>query len=519
MPVTYHALIAVGAYAVAAVVLWALVSSRLVRYFGDTPDHRKVHQAIVPRIGGVGMVLAFLGILAFQAALPPEIWPKPAGQGMAALVFASLFLLGAGGLDDIRPVNFKLKFLLQFTLAGVLVLVLDQCFDNAVILGHRFDLGGFGPILSIFWIVAVMNALNIIDGIDGLAAGVALLAFAVVGSMAYANGDTAQVFLCLALAGVTSGFMRFNFSRAHRMFLGDTGSQFLGAVLALQTIRVQELPATGFSIFVPLFIVGYPLFDISVAMVRRFKCGHRQGLGGRLLRMFAADNEHLHHRLVYLGMSHAQSTFLLLMVAGGIGATAVIISRIGWPWKPMVMAYLAGALLLVLNRLGYLGRRHWLTFPRVKPLPEKVVGVIEPDEVFMHSLTSYQQHDFEFLSIPGKLTQFMQDELVAVLLYNATSASFDGEWTKALRVAEVQDCPTVVIAEAKDIEKVKALNPDGFRSIHFVEKPVRVPELIRMLNNLSRSRMKRVESVRSAGQRPFSLARLASRNRRNRANV
>lgn len=493
-----------------ALVQHALWKSPAARYFADSPDHRKVHQGIVPRFGGIGIIVTFLAVLGLLTLVDLPTLMVPTGPFLAALVFTSCFLLLAGGWDDVRPMGFKMKFLLQFVLASGVVLLLGRDFNTIALIGHRFELGWLGPLLSIFWIVAVMNALNIIDGIDGLAGGVALCGFGAITFMAHANGAQAQVLLCMAIMGSILGFLRFNFSRSHKVFLGDAGSQFLGAMLALFTIEVQGMFRTGFSIFVPLFIVGYPLLDVGVAMVRRFKCGHRSRMGGRFVRMFTADNEHLHHRLVYLGLSHAQSTFLLLLIASGIGATAIIITRLEWPYKPMVMGYLAVAILLILNRLGYMGKGPWLTFPRSKAHPSRIVGVIEPDEVFMHSLNSFKQEKFAFLPIPGKLSQFMTDDLVAVLIYNVTSGNFDEEWTRALRVTEVRDCPAVVIAEAPDIAKMKAKNPEGYLSVRFIEKPVRIPDLMRMIEDVTLPPAKAKQ-----GRERFSMAELALWSRKN----
>jgi hypothetical protein len=196
-------------------------------------------------------------------------------------------------------------------------------------------------------------------------------------------------------------------------------------------------------------------------------------------------------------------------VAGGIGASAIIFSRVGFPFRMAVLGYLVVALFLILNRLGYVGIRPWLTFPRFKPRPEKIVGVIEPDEVFFHSLKSFKQDKFEFLSLPAKLTKFMGDDLVAVTIYNGTSDRFDERWAMALRASEYQDCPAIVIAEDKDIEKVKATRPEGFDFIHFMEKPIRVPDLVRELERISQRKGK--QRIR-AGERRFSLAELALRN-------
>jgi UDP-GlcNAc:undecaprenyl-phosphate GlcNAc-1-phosphate transferase len=506
-------LVLMVSFLLSALALRVLVTSPLVKYFGDAPNHRKVHQQVVPRLGGLGMILGFIVMLGIRVFAPGELWPISGNYFSGALLFIALFLSIAGTLDDVRPLDFKIKFVLQFMLAGGVVFLLGHHFGTISLFGHRLELEQFGPIATIFWMVAVMNAMNIIDGIDGLAGSVAVCGFAAVAFMAYASGAQYLLAMATAFIGLTLGFLRFNLSRHYKVFLGDSGSQFLGAVLAMFAIEVQVFPQAQHSIFVPLFIVGYPLFDISVAMARRFVKGGSRRFKNRFMHMFIADNEHLHHRLVYLGLSHIQSTFLLSMVAGSMAAGAIIISKLSIPGRVGFVAFLAATLFLILNRLGYIGIRPWVTFPRAKALPGSIVGVIEPDEVFFHSLQSFKQAKFEFLAIPGKLTQFMREDLVAVLLYNATSDKFEEEWTKALRATEIQDCPAVVIAEAHDIERMKAMNPEGYRSIYFIEKPVRIPDLIRMLENVVVPKAKaKASRVRGLS---FSLAELALRSRKN----
>jgi UDP-GlcNAc:undecaprenyl-phosphate GlcNAc-1-phosphate transferase len=495
---------------VCAAFLRLMVRSPLARYFGDTPDHRKVHLHIIPRLGGLGMVLSFLVIFALRQFLPEAVWPRTAHPLSIAVALVGIFMLGAGTLDDVRSLDFKLKFLFQFMMATAVVVVLGHKFETLAILNHRFVLHGFGPILSVFWIVAIMNAFNIIDGIDGLAGGVALCGFAAVAFIARANGAVSIFNLCACMAGLTLAFLRFNFSRRYKMFLGDTGSQFLGAVLALLALEAQAMPGVHFSFFVPLLIVGYPLLDLGVAMIRRFLKGHGRKLSRRLLTMFAADNEHMHHKLVYLGLSHVQSTFLLLILTSGIAATAICISRLMPPFRWMVIAYMAVAVVLILNRLGFIGIKSWVTLPRTPLLPEKIVGVVEPDDVFFHSLKSFKQDKFEFLSMPGNLTRFLGDDLVAVTLYNAASGRFEERWSMALRASEFQDCPAIVVADREDIERVKTAHPQGFRAIHFMEKPLRIPELMRELEKFSRVREKSRKKPPNKGK--FSLAELAVRN-------
>ncbi len=503
-------LVLMVSYFASAMVIYCLVRSPLARYFGDSPNHRKVHQQIVPRLGGVGMIIAFLFVFILRSRVPAEIWPISGNFLSGALLLIAVFLAGSGTLDDIRNLSFKKKFAFQFILAAGITILLGHHFGKVSLFGHFLDLHHFGPLVTVFWIVAVMNAFNLIDGIDGLAGAVAICGFGAVGLLAYANGSTYLLAMSVTFIGLTLGFLRFNLSQGYKVFLGDSGSQFLGGVLALMTVEIQAMPKAHFSILVPLLVVGYPLFDISVAMTRRFlRCGARS-FSKRFGRMFVADNEHLHHRLVHVGLSHFQSTFLLSIVAATFSMSGVIISRLQLPGRLAVLAYLGISMFLILNRLGYVGIRPWLTFPRNKLLPGNIVGVIDPDEVFFHSLKSFKQNKFEFLNLPAKMTKFIGDEFVAVMLYNASREEFEERWTTALRATEYHDCPAIVIAEAFDIAKVKEAHPEGFKSIHFMEKPIRVPDLIRELEGFAKLRPR--YQVHSLGDRRFSLADLALRN-------
>jgi UDP-GlcNAc:undecaprenyl-phosphate/decaprenyl-phosphate GlcNAc-1-phosphate transferase len=493
-------------YLASVTMIWLLLKSPAVNLFGDKPGHRKVHQHVVPRLGGLGIILAFFLVFALRIYVSSEYWPRSGNQLSLALLFIGVFLAGTGALDDARNLNFKVKFLFQFILAAGITLLLGHHFGRISLFGHVLDLNQFGAFLTVFWIVAVINAFNIIDGIDGLAGGVAICGFGAVAIMAYLNGAGYLLAMNMVFIGLTLGFLRFNLNRANKIFLGDAGSQFLGAVLALMAIEIQRLPKAHYSILVPLLVVGYPLFDISVAMVRRFLKRRGRSLARRLGSMVVADNEHLHHRLVYLGLSHLQSSSLLLLVASSLAISAVVISRLTVPGRIAVIAYLAITHFLLLNRLGYIGLRPWVTFPRVKPLPSQIVGVIEPDEVFFHSLKSFKQEKFEFLAMPAKLSKFLGDDLVAIMLYNVARGNFDENWAMALRATEYHDRPAIVIAEAEDIARLKTANPEGFKSIHFMEKPLRVPELIRELERFSYPKRK------TTNERSFSLATLALKN-------
>jgi len=347
-------LLLAGAAALSILLLGILIRTPLARHFADLPGHRKVHNTVIPRLGGTGIVLTFLVLLTIAQVF--ELW-DPSAKFLLSIVFASLFLLIAGTLDDVFTLGYKAKFLLQFLLAGVIVSVFGLSFEKVSLFGQEWPLYGMGMVVSIFWLVGLMNAVNIIDGIDVLAASVSLAGFVGVGALAFAAGAPNPVGVCVALSGATIGFLYYNFQRRRKVLLGDTGSQFLGVMLGILTLRIHGLPNVGNSILIPLLLAGYPILDLGVAMIRRFLQVRNRALGQRVTRMFHADNEHLHHRLVYAGLTHVQATLLLLVLASGFTATAVVLPHVSWAWELTIVSYLTLAVLFLLNRLGVLQRR------------------------------------------------------------------------------------------------------------------------------------------------------------------
>ena len=323
-----------GSAALSLCLLGLLIRSPLARHFADLPGHRKVHEVVIPRLGGTAIVLTSLVLLLIAQVF--ELW-EPSARLLLSVVFVSLFLLIAGTLDDVLSLGYRAKFLLQFVLAGVVVSVFGLQFEAISLFGQTYSLGGLGVIISIFWIVGLMNAVNIIDGIDGLAAGVSLVGFAGIAALAYAAGSPNPVGVCVALSGATIGFLYYNLQRRRKVFLGDTGSQFLGAMLAVLTLRIHDLPGVSHSMLIPLLLVAYPILDTSVAMTRRFVQARTRDLGHRVTRMFHADSDHMHHRLLFTGMSHIQATSLLLLLASGITAVAVVQPRLTWQWEAGVL--------------------------------------------------------------------------------------------------------------------------------------------------------------------------------------
>ncbi len=462
--------------------LYFLIRSPLASYFQDPPDTRKVHQNIVPRIGGLGVIFCF-GVLGTASLFFLDTFTGFSLSNVAIFSIISILILTVGTLDDIFQLNYKVKFGFQFLLAAILVFGFDIRFETIHLFDYSFSIGLAGSFLSVIWIVGVMNAFNIIDGVDGLASIVSIIAFTTLAILFNASGAFAFVLICVILSGTTSGFLIHNMSDESKSFLGDTGSLFFGAMLAVLSIIATNLPTTHLPIFAPLLIVGYPIFDISVAMVRRFKRKQskiNRSFKNSLVKMFQADNEHLHHRLVHFGMSHIQTTLLLSMVAASMGSVAIIISRNSTGIQIISLCYLMITLTLILNRLSYLGKTNWLTAPRRQAKPKHKVGVIQSDDLFYTSLRHFQQYKFSYHNIDWPHSVKEKKDFSAIIVHNDLLRDFKETWKQALRLSEVQECPVFLIATRQQFRLVQA-PPQGFKNIVPVYKPARIPELIALM--------------------------------------
>jgi UDP-GlcNAc:undecaprenyl-phosphate GlcNAc-1-phosphate transferase len=307
--------------------------------FDHATCSRKVHDRPIPRLGGVAIVLAFYAALA--AALP---WLVPHGSASATrqtLVRAGAFLAGGlvilavGLYDDVKGAGAKHKFAAQFAVAG---LVYAAGFRIEVIanpFGDAIALGWLSLPLTVVWISGVINAMNLIDGLDGLAGGVALAAAAMTFAVSASAGDVFGMGSAAALAGAVAGFLLYNFSPA-TIFMGDTGSMFLGYVLATSAIqphhRTGEVALLGFVV-----ALGLPIADTLAAIVRRALRG---------VPLFVGDREHVQHRLLDLGLTPRQVCLLLWSFAVLLAGAGVTLAGSG-----------PGALLVALVVAGPLGLR------------------------------------------------------------------------------------------------------------------------------------------------------------------
>lgn len=285
----------------------------------DQPSEaRKVHVRAVPRLGGVAVVLAF-----FTPILALGLWENRVSalfysdvRLVTGLFGGAAAIVALGVYDDLEGASARLKLLVQVTTAIGLWAVGFRIELLGNPLGEAFDLGWLSLPLTTIWIVGVVNALNLIDGLDGLASGVALLATLVLFGVAFVDNATLLCLITVALAGSLVGFLFWNFNPA-KIFLGDSGSMFLGFILAAVSIWTQQKGATAVALLVPVLALGLPILDTTLSFVRRV---------GKGKSPFVADREHLHHRLLALGLSHRNAVLTLYTasIVFGLGGLALL---------------------------------------------------------------------------------------------------------------------------------------------------------------------------------------------------
>jgi UDP-GlcNAc:undecaprenyl-phosphate GlcNAc-1-phosphate transferase len=269
----------------------------------DYIDERKIHSNNTPRLGGLAFglvfVLAFTALFIFKTANLSINFPH-------ILVFLSMILiLVSGALDDFKPLRSRFKLVLQI-IAALLVIISDYTFQKIFVL----DLMKF-PFISwirypvtLFWIVGLTNAMNLIDGIDGLAGGLSVIIALTFALIFIASKDPFFLILtCFCLAAVICGFLVFNLPIPHaRIFMGDGGSQFLGFMLAILPLVEQQKRATDIPLFYAAALIAIPIFDTFAAIWRRIRDHHP---------IDSPDKAHIHHKLPNLGLTVPQINFLL----------------------------------------------------------------------------------------------------------------------------------------------------------------------------------------------------------------
>lgn len=277
----------------------------------DVPkDNRRMHKVPIPRMGGLAIFAGFLVSVLFFV---------PLGTEFRSILIGALILVVLGIIDDIVALKPKTKFAGQIIAALIPALsgVSIHGIVNPFVPGQYSTLGIFSIPLTVIWIVGITNAVNFIDGLDGLACGVSAIATVTMFIIAVLFGEIYIALMMAALAGACLGFLPYNMNPA-KIFMGDTGSMFLGYILATVSIQGLFKFYAVISFAVPFILLGLPIFDTGFAIVRRLLKGQSP---------LQADRGHVHHRLIDLGFDQKQSVAILYTFSALMGLTAVILAR------------------------------------------------------------------------------------------------------------------------------------------------------------------------------------------------
>lgn len=335
----------------AAVVAYLLspVAARLAIRVGaiDMPAARKIHSQPIPRLGGLAVIASCIAGLFVAGFASGSRWAVP-GDLALGLGIGLIPILGISILDDIRPVQAVYKFLAHGIGAGLAVTYGITLGDQVHLFGSFIDLGWLRVPLSILWLMGVTNAFNIIDGLDGLSAGLALISAVAMAAVFLLVGQLTMAAASLVLAGALIGFLPYNVHPA-RLFLGDAGATAIGFCLAGFSLGGGSTLSSGFAALLPVFILGLPIADTLITMARRGVHRLETRAGG----MFIPDRNHVHHRLLALGLDHG-TVVLILYGAGLVLAAAAFISVfLNAREAGLFLAAILLAGFVGLHRLGY----------------------------------------------------------------------------------------------------------------------------------------------------------------------
>lgn len=280
----------------------------------DIPkDKRKIHKKPIPLLGGVAIYISFLITMLIKKGSLDS-------AEIGIILGATIIVIG-GLIDDLKDIKPWIKLCFQLLAAIVLVIfgVKMVGITNPLPAGRSFlNLRYFSIPITIFWVVGITNALNLIDGLDGLAAGISFICSVTIFIIAILNGRHEAALLTAIVSGSILGFLPYNFNPAS-IFMGDTGAQLLGFLLSAISLEGTIKSATTFAIVVPVLAFGLPIYDTLFAMIRRKVNGKP---------IMQADRGHLHHRLLDMGLSQKQVVIIMYLISGILGGISIIAMQI-----------------------------------------------------------------------------------------------------------------------------------------------------------------------------------------------
>lgn len=350
---------------VSSLIFTPLVRSIAIRLGAiDPPDERKIHSQPIPRLGGFAIFITFYLILLVSSQFNFLQFPLNFLKDInfAWLLVASAIALGLGAIDDFRRISPGIKFLFQI-IAGFIVAFASYRIEVISVPFGTFKLGVWSIPITVFWVVAIMNAINLLDGLDGLAGGTSFIACLTIFSISMLNQNIGIALVSVIMAGSILGFLKYNFHPAS-IFLGDSGAYFLGFIISLLAIMSSQKGTTTVAILISIIALGLPIMETTLSTLRRLlkslhivevdqnknvvKFFYLEGWS-----MFKADKEHIHHRLLQLGLTHKKAVVFLYSVSlilGGLAFSSVYFKNINYG---LLLTTIAIASYIGIGKLGY----------------------------------------------------------------------------------------------------------------------------------------------------------------------
>jgi UDP-GlcNAc:undecaprenyl-phosphate GlcNAc-1-phosphate transferase len=314
----------------------------------------------IPRLGGIAIYFSFLIPLAglfFYENNVSSLFLKDA-RLLTGIFLGGTLVLILGAWDDFKNLSPLTKLILELIIAGLVFGFGFKIENISLPFGDSLSLGVYGFPVTLLWIVGIMNAINLSDGIDGLAAGISFFVVVTLGIVSYRGGNVLNILLCCALGGALLGFFRYNFNPA-QIYLGDSGSLFLGYILSILSIWGFQKSTTVIALLTPVVAFGIPILDMLVSIARRYFRG---------LPIFRRDLEHIHHRLRSMGFS--QRKVVLILYAFCIALNAMALLLYVSKNASLVLVVLVLGFIFGLKYLGYLNLRvfrdRWDEFDKMR---------------------------------------------------------------------------------------------------------------------------------------------------------
>ena len=330
----------------------------------DIPGGRKIHDQPTPRLGGLSVFISFNLILLITSQIGFFHFPTHflTEIKFVWLFIASAIVLGLGAVDDFRRMPPSVKFLFQIV-AGLIVALTIYKIETISLPFGTIHLGILSIPVTVFWVVAITNAINLLDGLDGLAAGTSFIVCIAMFGISLLQQNVGIALISVILAGSTLGFLKYNFNPAS-IFLGDSGAYFLGFILSILSFQGSLKGTTTLAILIPIIALGLPIIDTILAMFRRLlKSLHIMEVDPEKnvikffyldgWSMFKADRGHIHHRLLHIGFTQKKAVMILYgvsLILGGLALSSVYFKNINYA---LLLTAIGVASYIGISKLGY----------------------------------------------------------------------------------------------------------------------------------------------------------------------